>query len=197
MRKAESLGCSTSPLCTEPVSSFEITGSKELFRGDLVGIDELEITNDGQVFTREIVRHPGAVAVIPVDSDGTVVLIRQYRAAAGTLLLEVTAGTCDVAGEDLDGTASRELAEEVGIAADSLELLGMVMNSPGYCDQRTAVFLATGLTSVARRPAGPEELASEVVRLPLVDAVAMVDSGDISDLTTCFAITMAARRHGV
>lgn len=179
------------------MSSFTISAVRELFRGYLVRLDEVSVEGGGTSFTREIVRHPGAVAVIPVDADGYVTLIQQYRAAAGGEIIEITAGTCDVDGEDLLTTARRELEEEVGLAATTFELLGVVMNSPGYCDQRTAVYLATDLHAVPRAPAGPEEVAASVRRLPLHEVVTMVDVGQIVDATTCYGILMAARRHGI
>lgn len=176
---------------------FSVTESTELFRGYLVSIDELKVTAQSSTFTREIVRHPGAVAVIALDADSNVLLIRQYRASVDGPILEVAAGTRDVQGEDPCDTARRELLEEIGTAAHSFELLGTVMNSPGYCDQQTSVFLATNLAPATRQPVGPEEESSEVVRVALADALAMVETGEIVDLTTCFALAMVARRHGV
>jgi len=163
----------------------------------MVAIDRLHFATDaGSAFDREIVRHPGAVAVVPIDDDGRVVLIRQFRASVGAPILEITAGTCDVTDEELEATARRELVEEVGLEAELLEPLGSFMNSPGYCDQRTHVFLATGLTMVERAPEGPEEIAATVERHALSDAIEMIASGEIVDGTTAFGLLMAARHRG-
>lgn len=177
---------------------FRLTATERLFDGYMVNLDRLHFAaEDGLVFDREVVRHPGAVAVVPLDDDGQVVLIRQFRAAVGGRVLEITAGTCDVNGEDLEATARRELLEEVGIEASHLELLGVFMNSPGYCDQRTYVYLATGLTVVERAPEGPEEADSTVERHDLAAAITMVEQGEISDGTTSYGLLMAARRRGL
>jgi len=179
------------------VSPFRQTAQERLFEGFIVAIDRLHFTSHlGASFDREIVRHPGAVAVVPVDDQGQVVLIRQFRASVGAPILEITAGTCDVTGEDLEATARRELVEEVGLEARRLELLGIFMNSPGYCDQRTHVFLATGLTDVGRAPEGPEEVEATVERLDLGEAVSMVLRGDLIDGTTAYGVLMAARHYG-
>ena len=176
---------------------FERVSSERLFDGFMVNVDRLHFAaSDGTEFDREIVRHPGAVAVVPIDEDGHVILIRQFRAAVGGRILEVTAGTCDVSGEGLEATAHRELLEEVGLVAEHLEPLGVFVNSPGYCDQRTVVFLATGLTEVLRAPEGPEELDSSVERYELSAAVEMVEQGIITDGTTAYGLLRAARRRG-
>ena len=177
---------------------FHLTSTERLFDGYMVNLDRLHFAaDDGLTFDREVVRHPGAVAVVPVDVNDEVVLIRQFRAAVGDRVLEITAGTCDITGEDLESTARRELLEEVGLEATDLELLGNFMNSPGYCDQRTFVYLATGLTVVDRAPEGPEEAESTVERHSLSSAVEMVEQGVISDGTTAYGLLMAARRRGL
>ena len=177
---------------------FRLTSTERVFDGFLVGIDRLHfMSDDGVTFDREIVRHPGAVAVVPVDADGQVILIRQFRAAVGARVLEITAGTCDVTGEELEATARRELVEEVGLEATDVDLVGTFMNSPGYCDQRTAVFMATGLRTVPRVPDGPEEVDASVERVELSEALAMIDRGEIVDGTTAYGLLMVARRREV
>lgn len=179
-----------------PDGPFAVDRSERIFSGFLVDVDRLRLSGQGSSFDREIVRHPGAVAVVPLHEDGSVTLVRQFRASVGERILEITAGTCDVLGEDLATTARRELVEEVGLAAGRLEQLGSFLNSPGYCDQRTVVFLATDLTEVDRQPEGPEETDAEVVRIALDHAISMVVAGDIADGTTAFGLLMAARHRG-
>lgn len=116
----------------------------------------------GVEFERDVVVHPGAVAVMAVRDDGAVAVLRQYRATFDDVNWELPAGTRDVSGEDPVDTARRELAEETGLTATHLERLFTYMNSRGWTDQLTEVFLATGLTEGPRRTSGPEEDRSEL-----------------------------------
>ena len=149
---------------------------------------------EGVPFERDIVRHPGAVAVVAVTEDRSVVLVRQYRPAVDRWLLEVPAGTRDVDGELPELTARRELAEEVGYEAGSLDLLTRTALTPGFCDQISHVYLATGLRSVPTDRHGAEERHMEVVLLPLDRFDAMVDDGEIVDATTILGVGLARRR---
>ncbi len=112
---------------------------------------------DGTTFSRNLVAHVGAVAVLPVDRDGTVHLLRQYRASFDRYLLEMPAGLRDIANEDLEQAARRELEEEVGLRADELIFLGCVANSSGFTNQRTWLYLGLGLHHVDASPDGVEE----------------------------------------
>lgn len=152
-------------------------------------------TADGTEFEREIVRHPGAVAVVPLHDDGTVTLVRQFRAALDTDLLELPAGLRDVAGEPDLRTAQRELIEEAGLAADHLELLVNFHNSPGFCDESVGVFLATGLHQVADDRQGIEEQHMTIERLPLDQALTMIGDGRITDAKTIIGLTLTAGRR--
>jgi ADP-ribose pyrophosphatase len=149
---------------------------------------------DGRPFERDIVRHPGAVAVVAVTDDDAVVLVRQYRPAVDRWLLEVPAGTCDVDGEPPEVTAGRELAEEVGYAADHLALLVSTIITPGFCDEVAHVYLATGLHPVPTGRQGAEEAYMEVVEVPLDRFDAMVDDGSVVDASTILGVGLARRR---
>ena len=149
---------------------------------------------DGVAFERDIVRHPGAVAVVAVTDQGKVVLVHQYRPAVDRWLLEIPAGTCDVAGEPVEETARRELAEEVGYAADRLDPLVRTAITPGFCDEYTTIYLATGLRSVPSDRQGAEERFMEVVEVPLDRFDAMVDDGSIIDASTILGVGLAVRR---
>jgi ADP-ribose pyrophosphatase len=151
---------------------------------------------DGSEFERDVVHHPGWVAVVPVTDDGHVVCVRQFRAAVGRWLLEVPAGIRDVEDEPPEVTAGRELAEEAGLAADTMELVATIHNSPGFADEEGMLFLATGLTEVATDRQGVEELHMEIVRVPLADAAGLVASGEISDAKTVVGLLLAAARSG-
>ena len=150
---------------------------------------------DGEEFSRDVVRHPGAVAVVPLHDDGTVTLVRQFRAALDVELLEIPAGLRDVAGEPDAATAARELAEEAGLAAGVLEHLVTFVNSPGFCDEDVAVFLATDLRDVAHDRQGTEEHAMTLERMPLQAALSLVAHGGITDAKTIIGLTLVARRE--
>lgn len=130
-----------------------------------------------------MVRHPGAVAVVPVVDDA-VVLIRQYRAPVDTSLLELPAGKLDVPGEDPEITAARELEEEIGYRPGSLALLATFFTGPGFTDEHMRVYVATGCTPTRRHPHGPEEQAAEIVHVPVGDLPALIAAGDVADAKT-------------
>lgn len=146
---------------------------------------------DGERFDREIVRHPGAVAVVPATDHGTVLLVRQYRGSIDRWLLELPAGCRDVAGEDPAVTAGRELEEEVGVRAGAIVELARTFNSPGFCDQETALYLATDLTTVTPDRHGAEEQYIEVVELSWPELDAMSASGELSDAMTLLGLALA------
>jgi len=180
---------------------FEVLGETTIFDGYLVTLVEADVVGpDGKHFQREIVRHPGAVTVVPVDDQNQVVLVRQFRTALGTTVLEAPAGTRDVDGEPPDATARRELAEEAGVDAAALELLVASYNSPGYCDQRTWIYLATGLSPCATARSGVEERWMTVERVPLHDLERLIADGTLVDVDTivgmALARTVLARRAG-
>jgi ADP-ribose pyrophosphatase len=148
---------------------------------------------DGHPFTRDIVRSPGAVAAVPLHDDGTVVLVRQYRAPFDERIIEIPAGMRDVLDEPVETTARRELVEEVGLEAERLELLSEFYPAAGMTDSVLHVFLATGLREVDRQAHGPEEEDMEVLRVPLDEAVAMVVDGRICDAKTVIGLLLAER----
>jgi ADP-ribose pyrophosphatase len=149
---------------------------------------------DGETFERDVVRHPGAVAVVAITDDDTVVLVLQYRAAVDGWLLELPAGTCDVKGEAAIEAARRELAEEVGYAAPELTLLTRCAITPGFCDEFASIFLATGLTKVPVDRQGIEEGYMRIVEVPLRRFDSLVDDGTIVDAATILGVGLARRR---
>lgn len=153
---------------------------------------------DGSTFRRDIVRSPGAVGIVPLafDAEGqaSVVLVSQYRPPYGRDVIEIPAGMRDVPGEPPETTAQRELAEEVGLEAAEIVHMLDILPSPGMTDSVTKIFLATGCTPVERDLQGPEEEHSSVLHVPLVDALAMIDSGDIQDAKTVAGLLAVERR---
>ena len=174
---------------------FRATGEEVVHRGWAITLMRSGFVDpDGVPFERDVVRHPGAVAVVPVTDAGTVVLVHQYRPAVDRWVLEVPAGTCDVAGEALESTARRELAEEVGYTADDLTLLTRCLVTPGFCDEVSSVYLATGLHAVPLDRQGIEEGYMRIVEVPLDRFDGSVDDGTVVDAITILGVGLARRR---
>ncbi len=152
---------------------------------------------DAERFERDVVRSPGAVGIVPLLLDHgapTVVFVRQYRGPFDRFVLEIPAGMRDVADEPPELTASRELAEEVGLAAGRLDHLTEFYPSAGMNDSTLHLYLATDLTPVPREAHGPEEAHMEVLRIPLAEAVEMVTNGEIHDAKTVIGLLLVDRR---
>ncbi len=174
---------------------FRRVSEEELLRTTVFRVDRLQLDDpNGAPFDRFIVRHPGAVTVVPLHDDGSVTLVRQYRASVDDLVLEIPAGTLDRAGEGHEEAARRELAEEAGLEAASWERLIRTWNSPGISDQETTIFLATGLTACAPRPDGIEERFMSVERVQLADLDALVADGTLKDESTVLGLCLARAR---
>jgi ADP-ribose pyrophosphatase len=161
--------------------------------------DDIEVeAPDGVTFHRVVVRHGGAVVVVPVEADGARVwCVRQYRSAVDRHILELPAGKRDVAGEPPEATAARELEEELGFRAGRFEKVAEFLNSPGFTDERTHVYVAFDLDHTgAAAPASPEERDMEpvVVRFDEVDA--MIASGQLDDGKTIIGLLLARRHLG-
>jgi 8-oxo-dGTP pyrophosphatase MutT (NUDIX family) len=151
----------------------------------------------GETFTRDVVRSPGAVAVVPLlyeDGVPTVVFVRQYRGVLDQYVLELPAGMRDVAGEPPEATAEREMIEEAGFSAGRIEYLTHFFSSVGMTDSVLHVYLATDLTPVERDVQGVEEVYMDVLRIPLAEAVEMVARGEINDAKTVIGLLLVERR---
>ena len=176
---------------------FEADGEDVVYESRLLRVARGRFrAPDGSRFERDVVHHPGWVAVVPLTEDGHVVCVRQFRAAVGAWLLEVPAGICDVGGEPPEVTARRELAEEAGLAAGHVELVATIHNSPGFADEKGWVFLATGLSEVPLDRQGVEEDHMEVVRVPVADAARRIAHGEVTDAKTVVGLLLAAARTG-
>jgi 8-oxo-dGTP pyrophosphatase MutT (NUDIX family) len=177
------------------VPGFRRVSEEELLRAWLFRVDRFHLLDpDDRPFDRFVIRHPGAVTIVPVHDDGTVTLVRQYRAAVDALVLEIPAGTRDKEGESPEATARRELAEEAGLEAATWELLVGTWNTPGISDQHTLIYLATGLTPTPSRPDGVEEGFMTVETIHLDDVDALVADGSLKDETTVLGLYMARQR---
>jgi 8-oxo-dGDP phosphatase len=180
------------------MASYEVESSRVAHEGILtrVRVDDVRMP-DGNLKQREVVEQTPAVAVIALDEEGRVTLVRQYRHPLRDRLLEAPAGKLDVDGEEPEAAARRELAEEAGLAASRWELLVRFHNSGGWTDEHTLVYLATGVRQT-EPPDGfapeAEEAEIEIVRLPLTDAVSRIASGEITDAKTVIGLLLTQRR---
>lgn len=165
--------------------------SRQVFDGVVVKlfVDEVELPN-GNKSIREIVRHPGAVCVVPVTDEGEVIMVRQFRYAFGEVLLEVPAGKLEP-NEDPLAAALRELEEESGVVAGRVEHIGELYTTVAIFDERIQVYLATELTYKSAHPDSDEFL--EVEKIPLKTLVDKVMNGEIKDAKTQIAILKAEK----
>ena len=156
--------------------------TKNIYSGKVVrlNIDTVMLPN-GVTIDLEIVRHPGAAAVVPLKDNGTVVLIKQFRHAAGGFIYEIPAGKLHP-GEDPKNCAARELEEEIGYQAGKLDLLSSIFTAPGFTDEVIHIYKATGLTK-GRQQLDRDEVL-EIVEVPLQEAIEMIRDGSIRDAKT-------------
>ena len=176
-------------------SQFNVVDENILWSNHrLMSLAEVTVESpEGEKLRRDVFHHPGAVAVLPLHDDGTVTLVRQYRVAVDAEIWELPAGLRDVEGEPPVETATRELVEEAGLAADEVTHLTTFHNSPGFSDETVQIFLATGLRAVADDRQGAEEQHMVVARLPLAEALAMVLDGRITDSKTVIGLLLVSR----
>ena len=180
---------------TQDMIEHKLSGEK-VFAGALLHIEHWQVRlPDGRTALREIARHIGAVAVVPVDEDGYVTVVYQYRPAIGRVMLEIPAGKLDSVDEDRLEAAQRELREETGLSASSGTRLADIVPSPGYLTERITLFLAKGLSQGETDPDDDEFL--NVERIPLTELVGRVMRGEIEDAKTQSGLLMAARALGV
>jgi ADP-ribose pyrophosphatase len=171
-----------------------MTATRRIYKGRIVDLRLEEITLPNHVtMTIEMIRHPGAAAVVPLDDEGQVTLIHQFRHAAGGFIWEIPAGKLD-GGEQPIACAARELQEEVGLAAGELIHLGSILTAPGFCDERIHLFLARALMPAEQRLEQDEVLS--VSRVPLRRALEMIRSGEIEDAKTIAGLYHAAAYVG-
>jgi ADP-ribose pyrophosphatase len=176
------------------MSDPERIDRRAIFDGRIVklSVDRVRLPN-GRTCELEMVRHPGAAAVVPLDERGRVILVRQYRYASGGWLLEVPAGKLD--GDEMpESCARREVEEETGCSPGELIPMGWIWTTPGFTDEKIWLYLARDLTSGKQNLQDDEVLTLE--RLPLEEALAMASSGEIHDAKTVCALFRAERILG-
>lgn len=164
---------------------------KVVFDGKIIRLEHWTVKlPNGNLALREVACHPGASAVVALDEDGNVILVQQYRAPIGRLTLEIPAGKLDSAEEDPFECARRELSEETGLIAENWRKLTVLETTPGFCNERIHLYLATGLKQGETHPDEDEFVAT--TRMPLKDAVAKVMDGTFRDGKTALGIMMAS-----
>ena len=155
---------------------FVITYNQAVFEGP-----------QGEILQRDVVRHPGAVAVVAVDK-GEVILVNQYRPALETVTLEIPAGKLDVSGEERIDAARRELNEETGLDSEDLTLLSEFHNSAGFTDELTSIYLAENLMPTEAKAVSVEEEYLTVTRVSFEKALQFVAQGVITDAKTVIGL---------
>jgi ADP-ribose pyrophosphatase len=175
------------------LTRFRKLTEREAFRGHVISVvvGGFEAP-DGEAFEREIVRHPGAVSVVPIVDDGSAaILVRQYRSPVDRDLLEIPAGKRDVAGEDTEVTARRELVEEIGRRAGRLELLAELYMTPGFSDEHMTIYMGLDLEPVPSSLQGPEERHMTLEQISLDDVPSLIAAGTIYDAKTIIGLLLA------
>lgn len=171
---------------------FEVVETRNLYRGRTFGLRQDRVRlPDGQTTDLDIVEHSGAVVMLPIDAQGNILFVRQYRHAAGGVLLELPAGTLKT-GETPQECAAREMREETGMAAAHFERIGEGFAAPGYSTEFLHFFAATGLT-LNPAPRDPDEFL-EVVTLTIADAYEQALDGRIRDTKTLAGLLLARPR---
>ena len=169
----------------------QVIGSKIVHRGGYLKLAVLDVeTAQGHIVQRDMVQHPGAVAVIALNEDNNVLLIRQFRPGANKILIEIPAGTLE-AGEDIESCAVREMQEETGYRPNHMEYLGGWYVAPGYTTEYLHLYLARDLTE-SRLPADADENI-EIFWLPLADALQQIVTGEICNSTALIGLMRVAR----
>ena len=171
----------------------EFIDSKKVFTGRVFDVTVDTVREADRTYIREVVHHPGSAVILPAFDDGTIALVRQYRHPTVKYLLELPAGTLNNQERPEEG-AARELEEELGLVAGKLEKLAEFFVSPGFCEEKMWLYLATDLTETAQRLEDDELI--EVVRLPIDRALQMITDGEIEDAKTIIGLMLAAPRLG-
>jgi len=171
----------------------EFIDSKKVFSGRVFDVTVDTVREADRTYIREVVHHPGSAVILPAFDDDTVGFVRQYRHPAVKYLLELPAGTLND-GERPEVGAARELEEELGMVAGRLEKLAEFFVSPGFCEEKMWIYLATDLVPTAQKLEDDELI--EIVRLPIERALQMISDGEIEDAKTIIGLLLAAPRLG-
>jgi ADP-ribose pyrophosphatase len=181
-------------MATPETEAPEVLGTEEVYHGRVIDVAVYTVREREVTYKREVVHHPGGAGVVAVFDDGTIPLVRQYRHPAVRYVLELPAGRLD-APERPEECAARELEEEIGVRAGRLEKLAEFFTTPGFCEEKLWVYLATDLTETKQNLEGDELL--EIVRVTFTQAFGMIADGEIEDAKTIIGLMLAAPRMGM
>jgi ADP-ribose pyrophosphatase len=174
----------------------KILSEKQIYKGKLLDVRKYEVVlPNGLKSGREVIKHIGASAVLAVDDEKNILLVRQYRFAAGDHLMEVPAGKFDRYGEDPLECARRELEEETGKKAEFWNYLGYILTTPGFTDEKIHLFLAKGLFDGKTNPDSDEFI--QIIRVPLDEFEKMITQGTINDAKTIAVYARAKLSGGI
>jgi len=163
---------------------------EEIYPGKIIRVEKWQVAlPNGDTAMREIVKHNGASAIVPIDGAGMVTMVRQHRVAIDKCTWEIPAGKLDSPTEDPFDAAKRELEEETGLQAAHWQKLTSMYTTPGFCNERISIYLATGLSQHPSHPDADEFL--RIKKIPLDDAIAQCMSGEIQDGKTLVGLLMA------
>ena len=166
--------------------------SEKIFKGAVFEVERDRLLEENGIeIVREVVRHPGGAGALPLFDDGRVALVKQYRHPARRELLEIPAGRIEV-GETPEMCAAREVEQEIGFRAGRMEKLAEFYSTPGFCEEKLHVYLATDLTPSSQALDHDEWV--EVVYLPFAEAAQMLERGEIEDSKTIIALLLAVKR---
>lgn len=170
----------------------QLLKSERIFKGDVFDVERDRLLDENGVeIVRDVVRHPGGAGALPLFDDGRVALVRQYRHPARRELLEIPAGRIEI-GESPEECAAREVEQEIGFRAGRIEKLAEFYSTPGFCEEKLYVYLATELIPSSQN-LDHDELV-EILYMPLAEAAGMAERGEIEDSKTIIALLLAAKR---
>lgn len=167
--------------------------SETIYDGKIIKVErDIAVLENGKEAVREVVRHPGGVGVVAMDDEGYICMVRQFRYPFYETTLEIPAGKLDHKGEDTRDAGVRELREETGLVADNVEYLGTFFATPGFCDEKLAIYLATDLRQKDADP--DEDEFVECEKYHIDELVEMINRGEIKDAKSVIGILMTKNK---
>ena len=168
--------------------SFEILNRKPIYKGRIFELQKVQVrTPDGRQVAYDLIHHPGSIGIVPLDTEGNILFVRQFRVGIDDNLLEIPAGTLE-AGELPEKTASRELREETGMAANHIRKIGEFFLAPGYTSEKMHLFLAQDPYPAPLQPDKDEFITLQPI--PIQEAFRMAKDGEIRDAKTLAALLL-------
>src|SRR5687768_14814930 len=181
-------------MATPDKEAPEVLDTEEVYHGRVIDVSVYTVRENEVTYKREVVHHPGGAGVVALFEDGTIALVRQYRHPTVRYVLELPAGRLSPP-ELPEECASRELEEEIGVRPGRMEKLAEFFTTPGFCEEKLWVYLATDLVETQQNLEGDEML--DIVRVSFARALEMIEEGEIEDAKTIIGLILAARRMGL